>query len=173
MAPLRVDLPVLVVKQGRLIQQGSTPFAVHQTVQILTVGDFCNECGNCDSFCPTSGAPYREKPHFWIDPLGFDEAPGDAYRMEHEGTTTVIEARLGGRMHVLRCSPGSAEYRTPDLCATFDPASWTLLRAEALIPLEDGQSLDLAPLGTLVALLPAASVLPPPLHRLDSAEVPV
>ncbi len=26
--------------------------------------DFCNECGNCDTFCPEFGGPFIEKPNF-------------------------------------------------------------------------------------------------------------
>ena len=29
--------------------------------------DFCNECGNCVTFCPTSGEPYRDKPRLYLD----------------------------------------------------------------------------------------------------------
>ena len=32
---------------------------IAQRFQIINLGDFCNECGNCTTFCPTSGAPYR------------------------------------------------------------------------------------------------------------------
>ena len=34
---------------------------IGQSYQIVNVADFCNECGNCDTFCPTSGAPYKDK----------------------------------------------------------------------------------------------------------------
>jgi putative selenate reductase len=29
--------------------------------QILHVDEMCNECGNCETFCPHSGAPYKDK----------------------------------------------------------------------------------------------------------------
>ncbi|SBV96833.1 hypothetical protein KL86DPRO_11112 [uncultured delta proteobacterium] len=37
-----------------------------QSWQVLNIGDFCNECGNCETFCPSSGAPYKvkERVHF-------------------------------------------------------------------------------------------------------------
>lgn len=35
---------------------------IDQTVpQILHLDDLCNECGNCASFCPTTGLPYKDK----------------------------------------------------------------------------------------------------------------
>ncbi len=33
--------------------------------QIGTFADFCNECGNCDVFCPEDGGPYTLKPRFF------------------------------------------------------------------------------------------------------------
>ncbi len=47
---------------------------IEQKYQILNMGDFCNECGNCATFCPTSGAPYRDKPKFHLSAESFASA---------------------------------------------------------------------------------------------------
>jgi putative selenate reductase len=60
MAPFRLDLPLLVQRGGRLVPEGTRPFAVEQAVQTLNIADFCNECGNCTTFCPSAGAPYKD-----------------------------------------------------------------------------------------------------------------
>jgi len=44
---------------------------IEQTNQIYNIGDFCNECGNCNTFCPTSGAPYITKPKFYLTKESF------------------------------------------------------------------------------------------------------
>jgi putative selenate reductase len=41
-------------------------FKVEQTNQILNIADFCNECGNCVTFCPTNGSPFQTKPRFYL-----------------------------------------------------------------------------------------------------------
>ena len=56
-APVRADLPVLVVSNGAVVARGATPFVVEQRLQIAVLTDFCNECGNCVTACPTSGTP--------------------------------------------------------------------------------------------------------------------
>jgi putative selenate reductase len=38
---------------------------VRERRQIATFQDFCNDCGNCDTFCPEDGGPYLEKPRFF------------------------------------------------------------------------------------------------------------
>ena len=36
--------------------------------QILHIDALCNECGNCETFCPYEGSPYFDKPTlFWKD----------------------------------------------------------------------------------------------------------
>ncbi len=47
---------------------------ISQKYQILNLGDFCNECGNCATFCPTSGAPYQDKPKFHLRAESFATA---------------------------------------------------------------------------------------------------
>jgi putative selenate reductase len=47
---------------------------IEQKYQILNIGDYCNECGNCATFCPTSGAPYKDKAKFHVTAESFDSA---------------------------------------------------------------------------------------------------
>ena len=49
-------------------------YRIEQKPQILNIGDYCNECGNCATFCPTSGAPYLDKPKFHITAQSFASA---------------------------------------------------------------------------------------------------
>jgi putative selenate reductase len=46
----------------------------NQTHQIINLGDFCNECGNCSTFCPTNGDPSRIKPTFFLTNDSFSNA---------------------------------------------------------------------------------------------------
>ncbi len=47
---------------------------ISQKYQILNIGDYCNECGNCATFCPTSGAPYKDKAKFHLSADSFKTA---------------------------------------------------------------------------------------------------
>ena len=44
---------------------------VAQRHQVLNIGDYCNECGNCTTFCPTSGSPYLDKARFHVTAESF------------------------------------------------------------------------------------------------------
>ncbi len=160
MAPLDLQLPILVQRGGQLRREGQTPFRVTQPVQIVNLGDACNDCGNCTPFCPTSGAPYKDKPRFWADEQAFEESEGDCFHFERLGESLVLEAKLGGLRHRLTRSPGGLEYLCPRLRAELDPETYSLQRLEARGPFEEGAVLDLHSLGVMLALLPAEKALP-------------
>ncbi len=63
--------------EGEITISDLAPIEFEQNTQIITIGDFCNECGNCDTFCPTSGAPYKTKPHLFLTE--------ESFRAESEG----------------------------------------------------------------------------------------
>ena len=44
---------------------------IEQHYQVLNIGDYCNECGNCTTFCPTSGSPYLDKARFHVSAESF------------------------------------------------------------------------------------------------------
>jgi putative selenate reductase len=50
-------------------------FEVTKRHQIGNFQDFCNECGNCDVFCPEHGGPYIEKPRFFGSLEAFRATP--------------------------------------------------------------------------------------------------
>jgi putative selenate reductase len=160
LSPFTLELPSLVARGGALVPAGARRFTVGQKVQVVNVGDFCNECGNCSTFCPSAGAPHREKPRFWFDAEGYAEAKGDAFRLSRADGAVAIEAKLGGGAHRLQRRGDVAEYRSDAVIARFDPASWALLGWEPRAPLAEGEAVDLSPCATLIALLNAAPALP-------------
>ena len=64
--------------------------------EILHVDRMCNECGNCQSFCPYDSAPYRDKLTLFHDRAGFDES-GDNQGFLPLGGSRVL-VRLNGRV---------------------------------------------------------------------------
>ena len=51
--------------EGQWRQERLGTLSVAQKHQIGNFADFCNECGNCDIFCPEDGGPYVLKPRFF------------------------------------------------------------------------------------------------------------
>ena len=62
--------------------------------QIIHVDAYCNECGNCGTFCPYNGLPYKDK--FTVFSL-----PGDFENSENNGfyvDGTAVKLRLGEKL---------------------------------------------------------------------------
>jgi putative selenate reductase len=59
-------------------------FETKQNNQILNVADFCNECGNCVTFCPTSGSPFQTKPRFYLTEESFNNEEYGYYISENQ-----------------------------------------------------------------------------------------
>ncbi len=82
-----------------------------QPFQIVNIADFCNQCGNCDTFCPTSGAPYRDKFKLHLSQQSF-EACGEGFYFPRAG---CLEARLDGKSAVLTAAPNGFIYEDEEV----------------------------------------------------------
>ncbi|MCD4696639.1 MAG: FAD-dependent oxidoreductase, partial [Bacteroidales bacterium] len=54
---VKLDLQKIKTINGKSTIINDHPFEIKQTPQILHIADWCNECGNCNTFCPTADAP--------------------------------------------------------------------------------------------------------------------
>jgi putative selenate reductase len=62
------DIPVVKLRPrtgGGFDREDGAPLVIKKKHQIGNYADFCNECGNCDVFCPEDGGPYILKPRFF------------------------------------------------------------------------------------------------------------
>ncbi len=121
----RAELPALRADGGSLVATGTVAFHVDQPYQIAVLTDFCNECGNCVTACPTSGRPYVDKPRLYLDRPEFEAEASNAFMIERDGDTTSVLGRFDGATHRLSVN-GIVAYESPQVVATFD-ASLDLL----------------------------------------------
>ncbi|MFV0489682.1 MAG: M20/M25/M40 family metallo-hydrolase, partial [Vibrio fluvialis] len=63
--------------------------------QYLVLGELCNECGNCATFCPERGDPAAIKPKLFLAADRFASADGPRLRVDRrDGTLRVTGAEL-------------------------------------------------------------------------------
>jgi len=62
--------------------------SIRQEYQILNIGNWCNECGNCNTFCPTADAPYKVKPRLHLCKESFDN-DNRGYFIDKQEYTTI------------------------------------------------------------------------------------
>jgi len=100
--PETTDTADYRIERGRPVPRKGRRFEVRTRHQIATFQDFCNDCGNCDVFCPEDGGPQREKPRFF----GSIEAwkrlrDKDGFFVVREGERNEAWGRVGGREYHL------------------------------------------------------------------------
>ncbi|MDD3826046.1 MAG: putative selenate reductase subunit YgfK [Anaerolineae bacterium] len=91
--PVHWRLPLFACQEGQAKVVGLEPFALEQGRQILHVDDFCNECGNCTTFCVHQGRPFADKPRLFLDEAAFGREENNAFYLEG----TAMRRREGGR----------------------------------------------------------------------------
>lgn len=101
-------------------------FKVEQKYQILNIANYCNECGNCTTFCPTKGAPYKEKPHMYVTKSSFDETDEGYYLDKKSGEITLLN-KDGGKLISLVDKGNSYQYETDLLCLELDKANFRVV----------------------------------------------
>lgn len=74
---------------------------VRQRYQVAVIADLCNECGNCTTFCPTAGMPYRDKPRLYLDRTEFEAEDDNAFMIFRNGGEWSMDARYRGETHHL------------------------------------------------------------------------
>ncbi len=89
-----------VFPDGSVAEYGEEKrFHVEKQHQLACYTDFCNECGNCDVFCPEDGGPYVEKPLLFGTLETFQRHDDhDGYVLEvDEGGAHRFVGRMRGR----------------------------------------------------------------------------
>ncbi len=95
--PLAREYESYRVEGGRAVPVSGGRLEVRERHQIATFQDFCNDCGNCDTFCPEDGGPYLEKPRFFGSLAAWRRLTDrDGFCVERRETADVMRGRLRG-----------------------------------------------------------------------------
>jgi putative selenate reductase len=126
---------VLAIPKGQLAMERLVPngagwrtetagvIALDKPWQIGVFADACNECGNCDVFCPEDGAPYLSKPLFFGSVAAWADTPNrDGFAFEMLGETLRMHGRLNGRTASVERDDDRLRYRGEGFELHLDPA---------------------------------------------------
>lgn len=106
-------------------------FEVKQAYQIINIANFCNECGNCSTFCPTSGAPYRDKPKIYLTIKSFKENE-EGYYLSRLNDKEVLIYKDKGGIKTLTKSNGEYIYETDFIIARLSIDTLNLVEVKRL-----------------------------------------
>jgi len=132
--PVTIELKkALLTEEGAIRFEDDTTFSVRQKYQTLNIANFCNECGNCTTFCPTAGAPFRDKPRFYLTTASFNAAAEGYFLSLLKDRKNLIYKHKGSFATLTELSDFYI-YETDFVRATFDRESFRLKEAKFLTP---------------------------------------
>jgi putative selenate reductase len=100
---------VLVDAVGAVTRAAGGLWTVKRERQWANFADACNECGNCDVFCPEDGGPYVVKARFFGSQASFVATPAlDGFLVEPADSGFVVHARVDQAPYVLRVDASGA-----------------------------------------------------------------
>jgi putative selenate reductase len=150
--PFEVLLPNLHFGSDGISTSPGKIWSVEQAFQIAVLTDFCNECGNCTTFCPTAGEPYRDKPRLYLDRAEFEAQQDNAFMVIREEGQWAMDGRWQGQTHHIELNE-KLDYRGPLFSARLDPDTFEIEQIEATESARDGNKLALAPVAEMYVLL--------------------
>ena len=78
---------------GVEVSSSGRGFKVQESHQLAILDGACNECSNCEVYCPEHGAPFKLKERVFHDWAGFEASSSDGFCF-HEG---ALYGRIDGR----------------------------------------------------------------------------
>ncbi|OFX28469.1 MAG: putative selenate reductase subunit YgfK [Bacteroidetes bacterium GWA2_32_17] len=102
-----------------------------QKTQILNIGDFCNECGNCTTFCPTNGKPFKDKPKFYLTQKSFNEVE-NGFILNKLQNNTILLHKTNNEISSLSLKENEFIYKSGNVKATFNKSDFTIKNVEFL-----------------------------------------
>ncbi len=95
-------------------------YNLSQGIQVYNIADSCNECGNCETFCPSAGAPYKDKPKVCLSEESFAAEPrGFLFGKTFNGAD-CLTFKGNGKLETLSVQGNVYIYITEEVEATVD-----------------------------------------------------
>jgi putative selenate reductase len=99
------------------------PLRIEKKHQIANFADFCNECGNCDVFCPEDGGPYVLKPRFFGSEEEWKKlTTHDGFFLERADDRDRVLGRFSGSAFEARIEGARASFSGDGFSLVFDEA---------------------------------------------------
>ena len=137
--PEQVPVKTLTFQDGSWSVEESGKLVLEKKHQIANFADFCNECGNCDIFCPEDGGPYVLKPRFFGSRESFREFSNhDGFFIERNNGGDTVLARFSKDEYESTLMNGEVQFSGPGFNIRFsadDPEKTVSGEAETSVDL--------------------------------------
>jgi putative selenate reductase len=131
--PVTYHMQKAVKKEdGSIAFEPGELFTIDQPFQVLNIRDFCNECGNCTTFCPSSGRPFKDKPGLHLNVSSLNEE-GTGFFLSRLPDRNILIFKEQNHIRTIFVRDGLYYYETDQVKAVLNP-DFTLSEVQFLTP---------------------------------------
>ena len=171
--PVEVEFTNYLWDGNRLQPADRGVLKVERKHQIANFVDWCNECGNCDTFCPEYGGPFIQKPGFFTNrDAWLDNAKRDGFYISKRDGLAEIVGRMAGKVYSLTLDNqhNSALYNDGVLEVSLDTNTHNIVNVNPLVAGVANHRLDIRNYHTLRILL-KGMLNPSRVHQVNVAHL--
>lgn len=132
---------------GQVLPEEQFQLKVKKGEQWAVYADFCNECGNCDTYCPEDGGPFAQKPKYFGEMETWKRhSDRDGFYVERSEGKERMWGRFGGREYYLEVDSASntAFFTDHIVEVTLDRAKPGVAKSSSIVdPGHNGHVLDM------------------------------
>ncbi len=118
----KIPIYRIIKSKNKIKSDVSDYLNISQSVQIINIADLCNECGNCNTFCPTNGAPYKIKPRFYITEKSFAQEDNCYFISKNK-----IKFKSNGHIEKLSFTEETVIYESNEVEIRFNKTDFSIL----------------------------------------------
>ena len=170
--PIEIEFTNYSWNAGALQPADSGTLKIEKKHQIANFADWCNECGNCDTFCPEYGGPFIQKPSFFADRAAWLDNPRDGFYIAKQNGFTEIVGRMEGKVYSLALDKKrpTARYQDGFVEADFDQETHKIVNVKSLAGPVANHRIDVKIYHTLRILL-IGMLNPSRVHQVNVAHL--
>lgn len=129
--PEKMVLPVVKYKPDAF-KVNYQPFSgIHQKYQVLNIADWCNHCGNCTTFCPTAGEPYKDKLRVHFSKEGF-KTETEGFLISREDKYHHMTLKSNGNLSVISETWDAFIFENDDCIAVLNKENFEIEHIDIL-----------------------------------------
>ncbi|MBI2519229.1 MAG: hypothetical protein HYV97_02380 [Bdellovibrio sp.] len=115
MPPQEYSMPDYRWNGCEFVSDGTISIKLEKGAEIANLSEFCNDCSNCDTFCPEVGGPYIVKPKFFIKRDNYERHQTQGFWLEDN----CIRGKFDSAEYILRKDVAKAQWEFLTEMGTF------------------------------------------------------
>lgn len=129
---------------------------ISQKYQVINIADWCNECGNCTTFCPTAGEPYKDKLRVYFDKESFKNGKG-GFLITTDGKHKQLTMKKNGNLSIISENWDAMIFENDDCMAILNKKTFEIEHIDIFTDIEG--NIDLPEIAEMKMIFEATSNL--------------